>query len=140
MADQERDEARALADRLSSVELRYTLKAGKLGQLYGSVSQADIVASLTEKGFEIDRRKVLLKESIKRVGGQNVEIRLLGDIHAKIRVIVEAEEVEGEAEVAAENEEQVIAQSSEPDAEASEEEMVDDGDSEDDESEKNADA
>jgi large subunit ribosomal protein L9 len=90
----DRDEAAALAEKLTPIELRFTLKAGESGQLYGSVSQSDIAAALAEKGFEIDRRKVALKEHIKKTGGHQVDVRLHGEIVAKIRVVVEAEEQE----------------------------------------------
>jgi large subunit ribosomal protein L9 len=88
----ERAEATKRAEELKSFELRFTLKAGEHGQLYGSVSQADIAAALAEKGLEIERRRVMLKEHIKRTGGHMVDIRLHGEVVGKVRVIVDAEE------------------------------------------------
>ena len=98
LATRDRDEAAALAEKLTPIELRFTLKAGEAGQLYGSVSQSDITAALAEKGFEIERRKIALKEPIKKTGGHQVDIRLHGEIVAKIRVVVEAEEQEDKDE------------------------------------------
>lgn len=90
----ERAEATELAAKVEGVEISFTLKAGEHGQLYGSVSAADVAAALTEKGFDIDRRKVLLREHIKRTGVHPVDVRLLGEITAKVRVIVDAEDTD----------------------------------------------
>lgn len=87
----EKAEAARASEALAKVELRFTLKAGEGGVLFGSVSQADIAQQLSERGYHIDRRKVLLREHIKRTGLHHVDIRLHGEVTGRVRVLVEAE-------------------------------------------------
>src|SRR5262245_55653709 len=57
---QERSAAEAVAARLGALELTIARKTGENDQLYGSVTNADIAELLAAKGFEVDRRKILL--------------------------------------------------------------------------------
>lgn len=91
LAAVEKAEAHKAAEALSKFELRYTLKAGELGQLYGSVSPQDIADGLAAKGVAVERRRVLLKDHIKKTGLHLVDIRLHGEVVGKLRVIVDAE-------------------------------------------------
>ena len=94
--------AEALAVKLEPVVLDFTRKSGEAGHLFGSVTSADIAAALDAKGFEIDRRKIQLPESIKTVGEHTVTIKLYREVaaHVKIKVLAEATEEEAEAPVA----------------------------------------
>jgi len=95
--------AEALAVKLEPVVLDFTRKSGEAGHLFGSVTSADIAAALDAKGFEIDRRKIQLPESIKTVGDHTVTIKLYREVaaHVKINVLAEAtEEADAEAPVA----------------------------------------
>jgi large subunit ribosomal protein L9 len=95
--------AEALAVKLEPVVLDFTRKSGEAGHLFGSVTSADIAAALEAKGFEIDRRKIQLPESIKTVGEHTVTIKLYREVaaHVKINVLAEAtEEAAAEAPVA----------------------------------------
>ena len=82
----------ALRDRLQNLELSVAAKSGEEGKLFGSVTSAQVAALLSEKGFEIDRRKVGLAEPIKEVGEHKVPIRLRGELVAEVTVNVIAEE------------------------------------------------
>jgi large subunit ribosomal protein L9 len=82
----------ALRDRLSSLELAVTAKSGEEGKLFGSVTSARVAELLAEKGFEIDRRKIVLSEPIKEIGEHKVPIRLRGELVAEVTVSVTAEE------------------------------------------------
>jgi large subunit ribosomal protein L9 len=100
----ERAQAEALVAKLEPIELSFTRKSGEAGHLFGSVTAADIAAALEAKGFEIDRRKIQLAESLKVVGDSTVAIKLYRDVtaHIKVTVLAEAgEETEPAAEVAA---------------------------------------
>lgn len=66
------------------------VKAGENGKVFGSITSKEISDKLTEMGFEVDKKKVLLKDSIKNVGNYDIEIKFLPDVSAKIKVIVEA--------------------------------------------------
>ena len=90
--------AEALAVKLEPVVLDFTRKSGEAGHLFGSVTSADIAAALDAKGFEIDRRKIQLPESIKTVGDHTVTIKLYREVAAHVKVNVLAEATEEEAE------------------------------------------
>jgi large subunit ribosomal protein L9 len=99
----EKAQAEALAVKLEPIVLDFTRKSGEAGHLFGSVTSADIAAALDAKGFEIDRRKIQLPESIKTVGEHTVTIKLYREVaaHVKINVLAEVtEEAAGEAPVA----------------------------------------
>jgi large subunit ribosomal protein L9 len=82
------DEARSLSDKLAGVMLSYTRKSGAKGQLFGSVTNMDIAASLAEQNLEVDRRDIVLSEPIKGVGEFDVTIKLHHDVAPVIKVTV----------------------------------------------------
>jgi large subunit ribosomal protein L9 len=95
----EKAQAELLAAKLEPVELSFTRKSGEQGQLFGSVTSADIAADLAKQGFEVDRRKIVLHEPLKSVGEFSVGIRLHREVTAHVKVKVQAEASE-EAPVA----------------------------------------
>jgi large subunit ribosomal protein L9 len=84
--------AEALVTKLEPVVLSFTRKTGEAGQLFGSVTSADIAAGLESKGFEVDRRKIQVAEPIKSLGDFTVAIKLHREVtaHVKVKVIAEA--------------------------------------------------
>ncbi len=90
----EKVQAEELVTKLDPVVLVFTRKSGENGQLFGSVTSADIAADLESKGFEIDRRKIQLNEPLKALGNFDVTIRLHREVnaHIKVRVLGEATE------------------------------------------------
>ncbi len=86
----ERESWEGKAGQLSGAALVTEARAGKEGRLFGSVTSSDIAALLAEKGYQVDRRQVLLPEPIKRVGSYEVEVRVGQDICATISVEVKA--------------------------------------------------
>ena len=84
--------AEALVTKLEPVVLSFTRKTGEAGQLFGSVTSADIAAGLESKGFEVDRRKTQVAEPIKSLGDFTVAIKLHREVtaHVKVKVIAEA--------------------------------------------------
>ena len=89
---------------LTPIVLSFTRKSGETGQLFGSVTSADVAGELAAKGFEVDRRKIQLAEPIKTVGDHDVAIRLHREVtaHVKVKVVAEATTEAGVAEPAAE--------------------------------------
>jgi len=81
----------ALRDRLQNLTLSVVAKSGEEGKLFGSVTSAHVAALLSEKGFEIDRRKIALSEPIKEVGDHKIPIRLRAELVAEVAVSVTAE-------------------------------------------------
>jgi large subunit ribosomal protein L9 len=100
----EKAQAEELVTKLEPVVLVFTRKSGESGQLFGSVTSADIAGELASKGFDIDRRKIQLNEPLKALGNFDVAIRLHREVtaHLKVRVLGEATEEAPAAEAAAE--------------------------------------
>jgi large subunit ribosomal protein L9 len=82
------EEGQALAEKLGGVELRFDVKAGPTGSLFGSVTATDITDELwsTHK-IRVDRRKVGT-DTIKRIGRYQVPIELFQDVTAEVRTLV----------------------------------------------------
>ncbi len=98
----EKIQAEELVGKLDKVSLSFTRKSGAEGHLFGSVTSADIAAELATQGFEIDRRKIELKEALKSVGDFIVGIKLHREVTAHVKVKVAAEATEEAAEPAEE--------------------------------------
>src|SRR4029434_3734480 len=64
----EKSQAEAIASRLSTIDITIARRVGETEQLYGSVTAVDISDFLKTKGFEIDRRQVILPEPIQKIG------------------------------------------------------------------------
>lgn len=78
---------------VGKIELVFKAKAGESGRLYGSITSADIAEQLSQKlGMEIDKRKVLLDDPIKKVGKTQVNVKLHSDVQVTVPVIVQPEE------------------------------------------------
>ncbi|MBU0552474.1 50S ribosomal protein L9 [Myxococcota bacterium] len=84
----QRMDAQAIAKKLEKVVLRVNKAAGENDKLFGSVTVMEIEALLREKGFNLDRRKILLDEHIKTLGHYEVGIKLHRDVVAYIRIDV----------------------------------------------------
>ena len=81
-------EAEAVAGKLDGKSFIVIRQAGDNGQLYGSVSTRDIATAVTEGGFSIERRQVLLDRPIKTLGLHEVRISLHGEVEPKVAVNV----------------------------------------------------
>jgi len=87
----EKSAAEGQAGLLNEVTLEFARKVGEHGVLYGSVTSMDITDGLTAKGFEIDRRRIILKDPIKELGDYEVSIKLHREVVATIKVVVTKE-------------------------------------------------
>ena len=82
------EDAQAVADRLGKVELRFDVKAGPTGSLFGSVTPTDVADELWEKHkVRVDRRKIG-GDPIKRIGRYQVPIELFQDVTVEVRTLV----------------------------------------------------
>ena len=149
------EQAQEIAQKLEAAEIRFDAPAGETGTLFGSVTATDIAERVWEtQKVRIDRRKLDLPESIKRIGRYQIQVELFGDATATLRVAVHPEggelppqeeldaiaAAEAEAEAAAQAEaeaehqqaeaeiEAVVAEADEvePDAEAEAEQVPED--------------
>jgi large subunit ribosomal protein L9 len=82
------EDAQSVAERLAQVELRFDVKAGPTGSLFGSVTPTDIADQLWEKHkVRVDRRKIG-GDPLKRIGRFQVPIELFQDVTVEVRTIV----------------------------------------------------
>ena len=88
---EERGAAEAIATRLSVLELAFTRKVGETEHLFGSVTSQDIAEAVKAKGFEVDRRKILLPDAIKALGEFTVPVKLHRDVTTQLKVTVSKE-------------------------------------------------
>ncbi len=77
-----------LAERISGLEIAISVQVGEEGKLFGSVTSLDIAKKLKEKGFDIDKRKILLESPIRQEGEHSVKIKLDEGQAPSIKVIV----------------------------------------------------
>ena len=105
-AKKEKVELEAHAKKISAVSLTITMKAGKDGKLFGSVTSKDIEEGLAEKGVTVDRKKIHLAQPIKALGTVAVPIKLHRGVTATVSVeVVKKQEEEAAAHEASEAQE-----------------------------------
>jgi large subunit ribosomal protein L9 len=85
---EEKSSAEAIASRLGLIEISIARRVGETDQLYGSVTAGDIAEFLKGKGFEIDRRKLILPEAIKTIGEFDVPLKLHREVTVPLKVKV----------------------------------------------------
>ena len=83
-------EITALANKVNGTVLELPIKLGENGKTFGSITSKEIASKLQEMDFDIDKKKILLKDPIKHVGQYDVQIRFMEKVHAKIVVKVVA--------------------------------------------------
>ena len=91
---EEKGQAEAMAARLGLIEISIARRVGETDQLYGSVTAADVAEYLKTKGFEVDRRKLILPEPIKTLGDHKVPLKLHREVTVPLTVKVVKEGAE----------------------------------------------
>jgi large subunit ribosomal protein L9 len=81
-------EAGILAEQIKEISCILGRKVGEKDRLFGSVTSLDIAEYLQERGFAIDKRKILLEDSIKSLGVYSVPVKLHPDVTVEIKVEV----------------------------------------------------
>ncbi|HEY0459077.1 MAG TPA: 50S ribosomal protein L9 [Pyrinomonadaceae bacterium] len=103
----EKETAELQAGQMGDISLLFTRKAGEHGHLFGSVTSMDVAEAIKAKGYEIDRRKIVMKDAIKETGDFTVGVKLHREVTLQIPVTVRAE---GEAPAPAPAKETVPAE------------------------------
>ncbi|HAN21036.1 MAG: 50S ribosomal protein L9 [Clostridiales bacterium GWF2_36_10] len=86
---EEKKQAIALVEKLKGTVLVYKTTGGTDGRLYGAVTAKDICEKLqSELGLTVDKRKIVINDTIKTVGEYNLEIKLYPEISANIKLQV----------------------------------------------------
>ncbi len=96
-AASEKSTADAQAEQMRDISLSFERRAGEGGTLFGSVTSMDVADALKEKGYEIDRRKIVLKDPIKETGNFTVNVKLHREVTLGIPVTITAEGETAEA-------------------------------------------
>ena len=81
-----------LAAKIDKTTVEVTIKCGENGKVFGSVTSKEIAGKLADMGYDIDKKKIVLKESLKVAGDYPVEIRFMEGVSAKINVSVKPEQ------------------------------------------------
>ena len=76
------------ASNLNGKSVTLSVKCGDNGKVFGAITSKEIADAVNELGFNVDKKIVLLKDSIKALGNYSVEIKFLPEVTAKITVVV----------------------------------------------------
>jgi len=81
-------DAEAFAEKLSNLNLVISRPSGENNKLFGSVTGIDIFEELKKAGFEVDKKKILLKEPIKLLGNYEIPIKLYASVNVSLKLEV----------------------------------------------------
>ena len=89
IAQENLDAAKALAEKLGAAKVELTIKTGEGGRVFGSVSSKEIAIAVKEQlGYDIDKKKIQLKDAIKGLGTHTVPVKLHPKVTAELNVHV----------------------------------------------------
>ena len=88
--DKATESAKLLAAKLQELVIELAHQAGEEGKLFGSVTNMEIAAFLHDKGFDIDRKTIVLAEPIKQLGEFGVSVKIHPEVTATLKVVVKA--------------------------------------------------
>ncbi|HEX6124498.1 MAG TPA: 50S ribosomal protein L9 [Pyrinomonadaceae bacterium] len=117
-AAEEKATAELQKEQMGTIELAFERKAGEGGTLFGSITSMDIAQALQAKGYEIDRKKIALRQPIKETGEYTVNVKLHREVVLQVPVTVTAEGGEVEQAKGAKSRKAAKAESEEAQAEA----------------------
>jgi large subunit ribosomal protein L9 len=83
-----KESVKSIADKLSSLSLTIKAKTGEDDKLFGSVTNMNIAEALASQGYDIDKKKIIMDEPIKRLGEYSVTIKLHPEFSTTVKVQV----------------------------------------------------
>lgn len=83
-----KDSYKSLADKLSSLSLTISAKTGEDDKLFGSITNINVAEALASAGFDIDKKKIIIDEPIKKLGEYSVTVKLPSELSAEVKVHV----------------------------------------------------
>ncbi|KPU42899.1 50S ribosomal protein L9 [Oxobacter pfennigii] len=90
--DTELQEAKELAKKVNGLSVVFKVKTGENGRLFGSITNKDISEQIKKQyGFDIDKRKLVLEDTIKAAGIYNLDVKIYPEVTAKLKVEVVGE-------------------------------------------------
>ncbi len=84
--EMQKQDAIALAQKINGTKILVKIKCGDNGKTFGSITSKEIADELNKKGFDIDKRKIELKEPLKTIGLYDVSAKLHPEVSAKFKV------------------------------------------------------
>jgi len=84
------EKLKKVSEKLDKLTLKFELKAGEEDKLFGSVTTQMIADSLSENGYQIERKDIMIDEPIKALGNYYVTIYLHKDVSSKVKIKVKA--------------------------------------------------
>lgn len=89
IAQEQLAEAQELGKKIEAGKVTLAIKVGEGGRTFGSVSTKEIAAAVKEQmGYDVDKKKIQLKEAIKTLGTHNVPVKLHTKVTAELKVVV----------------------------------------------------
>ena len=86
--EKEKDEAQVVADKLSKVSCTINVEVNDVDKLYGAVSEAEIAKALSDEGFKVDKKDLIIEKPIEELGIFEVGVKVHPQVTAKIRLWV----------------------------------------------------
>jgi large subunit ribosomal protein L9 len=84
-------EAKAVASKMEEVQFSVKVKVGENGKVFGSITPANLSKIFEEKGFEVNKRDILLSGNIKEIGNYEVNVRLHPEVVVKVKLALISE-------------------------------------------------
>ena len=84
--EMEKQSAQELGKKMNNIKLVVGIKCGENGKTFGSITSKEISEGLAKLGYEIDKRKIELKEPLKTIGNYQISIKLHPEVTAKINL------------------------------------------------------
>ena len=89
VAQEQLDEAKALGAKIEAGKVELSIKVGEGGRTFGSVSTKEIAAAVKDQmGYDIDKKKIQLKDAIKTLGTHGVPVKLHPKVTVELKVVV----------------------------------------------------
>ena len=84
--EMEKQSAQEIGKKMNNIKLVVGIKCGENGKTFGSITSKEISEGLAKLGYEIDKRKIELKEPLKTIGNYQISIKLHPEVTAKINL------------------------------------------------------
>lgn len=94
----------SVAQQIRELSMNFTVRVASGGRVFGSITQRDIAEKLVQGGLDIDRKRVLLHEPLKKVGTHFVRVKLHPEVEALLKVVVGSSEASASEELTETNE------------------------------------
>ena len=82
--EQVKNEAQAIADKMEGTTLSIGAKTSSTGTIFGSVTNIQIAEELTKKGFDVDRKLIIIKDQVKEIGSYTATVKLHKEVSIEI--------------------------------------------------------